>query len=156
MNKCGTHHYRLQEPGIRYEKRQPPLWMRLNMWAKRCWCGGEIIKPQRKYCCWTHSQLWYFSINGWWEGVRLGVIRLHNYTCVECGFTAPERESNCRDDSLFDVDHELAICLGGMCYDIDNLRPLCKACHKIKTANDMKQLASNRKAKDTTKLEVFA
>jgi len=149
MNKCGTHHYRLQEPGIRYMRRQPPLWMRLNMWDKKCWCGDEIFKPQRKYCCWQHSQLWYYSIFGYWEGVRLGVIRLHNYTCSECGF-------HIEDDSLFDVDHILAICLGGMCYDIENLRPLCKACHKIKTASDMKQLASNRKAKETIKLEVFS
>lgn len=149
MNKCGTHHYRLQVGGIRYLTRQPPLWMKLNMWAKKCWCGGEIIKPQRKYCCWTHSQLWYYSIRGYWEGVRMGVLRLHNFTCAECGF-------HDKRDSKFDVDHILAICLGGMCFDIDNLRPLCKNCHKIKTTSDMKQLASNRKANETQKLEIFS
>lgn len=137
-DKLEVKHYRLQLPGIRYLNRQPPLWMKMNIWNKKCWCGGEIIKPQRKYCCFDHSQLWFYSIRGYWAGVRYGVIRLHNFTCVECGFHS-------KNDSDFDVDHIVAIVNGGMMYDIDNLRPLCRPCHKKKTAKDIKEKTMRKK-----------
>lgn len=135
-------HYRLQEPGIRYLTRQPPLWMKLNMHDGNCWCGTKPIKPRRKYCCQTHADLWYFSIRGYWDGIRQGILRLFDYTCAECGFTPDKKYGR---DQYFDVDHEIAIALGGMCYDIDNLRPLCKKCHKIKTAQDIKKIVMIRK-----------
>lgn len=146
--KLEVKHYRLQEPGIRYLNRQPPLWIKLNIWNKLCWCGTKPEKPRRKWCCQTHADLWYFSIRGYWAGVRYGVIQLHNFTCNDCGFQS-------KKDSDFDVDHELAIALGGMCYDIDNLRPLCKKCHKKKTKEDMGKLKHQRKSKEISKLEAY-
>lgn len=154
MNRFGTRHFRLQEGGIRYMNRQPLLWMKMNMWNKLCWCGSKIVWPRRKYCCERHSNLWFYSIRAYWEGFRHGVLRLHNYKCAECGYEAPDKKYD-RGDKYFDVDHELAISLGGMCYDIENVRPLCKKCHKIKTAEDMGKLAHKRKSKNIEKLEVF-
>jgi len=154
MNRYKTHYYRLQIGGIRYQNRQPPLWMKLNQWSGKCWCGSPIEKPRRKYCCQTHADLYYFSIHAFWNAFREGVIRLHNYTCAMCGFESPASEYG-RNDTYFDVDHIQAISLDGLCYDIENVRLLCKNCHKIKTAADMKQLASNRKSKEIQKLEVF-
>lgn len=150
MNKFGTHHWRKQESGIRYELRQPPLFMRMNMWEGKCWCGRpkELwARFQRKYCCYDHSQLWFYSIRAYWDGFRMQVIRRDKFTCQECGFKTKT------DDSKFDVDHIIAISLGGMCYDLGNVRTLCRDCHHKKTSQDMKHLKRERRKLQS--LEVF-
>lgn len=149
MNKFGTHHYRLQVGGIRYVTRQPPLWMKMNMWEGKCWCGKSFEWPKRKYCCWEHSQLWFFQIRCYWEGFRCEVLRQEHYKCSECGIQKKG------DTAFFDVDHIIAISLGGECFDRENVRTLCQDCHKIKTKEDMKKLSFHRKAKGYQPLEVF-
>lgn len=145
MNK--TWKYVLQKPGIRYQNRQPPLWMRMNMHEGTCWCGKSFKWPRRKYCCNEHADLWYYSIRAYWEGFRYQVIERDKYACQECGYKTK------KDDSKFDVDHILAISLGGMCYDLENVRTICKNCHHKKTAQDMKELKRKRRKLD--KLENY-
>ena len=125
-NYTKTWKWGLQKPGIRYQNRQPPLWMRMNMHEGKCWCGKSFKWPRRKYCCDTHADLWYWSIRAYWEGFRYQVIKRDKYTCQECGFKTK------KDDSKFDVDHIIAISLGGMCYDLENVRTLCRECHHKK------------------------
>lgn len=127
-----------QLPGIRYQNRQVPLWMRINIHDGKCWCGKEFKWPRRKYCCGRHANLFYFSIRAYWESFRLQAIERDNYTCTECGF-------HTKDTSKFDVDHIQAIALGGFCFDLDNVRTLCKECHKIKTKNDLSELKRERR-----------
>lgn len=44
-----------------------------------------------------------------------------------------------------EVDHIVAVSLGGEMWDKKNLRVLCSDCHKIKTKDDMKRLKIQRK-----------
>jgi len=146
-----TWRFSLQESGIRYELRQPPLWMTMNMKDDKCWCGKpkELWeKFQRKYCSGEHAELWFYSIRAYWDAFRIQVIRGDNFTCQECDLV-----NNSKDDTIFDVDHILALSLGGMCFDLENVRTLCHECHRKKTAQDMRRLAFKRKKLQT--LEIF-
>jgi len=49
------------------------------------------------------------------------------------------------DASQLVGDHIIPISLGGAEFDINNVQTLCKPCNKIKTANDMKEIARFRK-----------
>jgi len=44
-----------------------------------------------------------------------------------------------------EVDHKIAVCLGGDMWDENNLQALCYKCHKEKTKEDMKKLKESRK-----------
>ena len=146
-----TWRFNLQQPGIRYELRQPPLWMIMNMHDGKCWCGKpkELWeKFQRKYCCGEHAQLWFYSIRAYWGSFRMQVYRRDNFVCQECGFKIKENE-NGFNRCDWEVDHILAICLDGMCFDLENVRLLCRKCHNKKTGQDMRMLAFKRKKLQT-------
>ena len=146
MNRQLVWKYSPQQGGIRYQNRQPVLWMRMNLKEGLCWCGKpkELWKKyQRKYCCYEHSQLWYYSIRAYWEQFRYETIKQNNYTCQECGFKTK------KDDTKFDVDHIIAICLGGMCFDSENVRTLCRKCHHKKTKEDIRKLSMKNKEAST-------
>ena len=46
-----------------------------------------------------------------------------------------------------EVDHRIAVALGGDMWDEDNLRCLCTECHKKKTREDRKKIAAAKRAK---------
>lgn len=52
-----------------------------------------------------------------------------------------------------DVDHKIAVSLGGQMWDEDNLQPLCNDCHKKKTKNDMYKLKHKRKSNGISRLD---
>ena len=52
-----------------------------------------------------------------------------------------------------EVDHILAVALGGEMWDEKNLQVLCRKCHKIKTKEDMKKIKHYRKSKGIEKLD---
>lgn len=65
---------------------------------------------------------------------RLRIAEAHGWICDECGFPIdPVREK-------WDVDHELALGLGGA-DDDSNWRPLHVKCHKTKTAVDVGKMS---------------
>lgn len=139
----------LHREGIRYPERQPTLWMKINMAEGRCWCGKPKKlwnKFQRKYCCTNHADLWFWSIRAYWQQFRLEVINRDSHTCQECGHTS-------KRDSSFDVDHITAISLGGMCFDLNNVRTVCHKRHNKKTAQDIQKLTL--KKKNLCTLEVY-
>jgi len=156
----------MQKPGIRYLQNQAPLFMRLNVWAGKCWCGKpkELFeKFMRKYCCNSHASMWYFQFNGYWPTIRSMIIKRDNSTCQECGITLKQMLKKNRDIKEnnynarinkrtffrcyveFEVDHILAIILGGYCFDLENLRAVCNYCHKKKTKSDMAKLKAKRR-----------
>jgi len=148
-NEFGTTYFRNQDPGIRYEQRNPPLFMQMNLWNKKCWCGKKIVKPRRKYCCNDHADLWYWSINTRWESFRDHVLRRDDFTCQECGYQPKmitNQQYHYRDDSNLQADHIIAIVNGGMCFDLENVRTLCLDCHHKKTGNDIREKNVNKKA----------
>lgn len=149
MNKSGTHHWRNRQLGLRYEFKQPPLFMTMNLWEGKCWCGkskDQFAPYQRKYCCGHHSFLWFYHIRCYWSQFRYLRIKIDNFTCQMCG-------NKFENDTKLDVDHIIAITLGGECFDVENVRTLCKECHKKKTAKDMHDKAYDRKGEGIEKLE---
>jgi len=155
---------RVNQDGIRYEQRQPPIWMQINLKNGKCWCGKpkSLFAPQqRKYCCGDHSNLWIWSINAYWNSFRTEILRRDEFTCQECGFrpTCPVCKKNrCehyRDDRGLEVDHIVAITLGGGCYDWGNVRTVCHDCHLLKTSDDMKKKSHERKSEGMSKLDLF-
>jgi len=131
--------------------------MVINMYSKKCWCGNEIHKPRRRYCCEDHAQLWYWSINCRWDSFRDQVLRRDDFICQECGFQPKitNKHYKYRDDSNLQADHIIAIVNGGMCFDLNNVRTLCYDCHKIKTGNDIKKKFVNKRAKKHNVLDNF-
>ena len=59
------------------------------------------------------------------EFEKQSICSTYNYKCSICRTDLVERE--------FDIDHKIPIASGGK-NSIENLQPLCKTCHKKKTA----------------------
>lgn len=67
------------------------------------------------------------------EFEKQSICSAYNYKCNVCGTDLVDRE--------FDIDHKIPIANGGK-NSIENLQPLCKNCHKKKTAYE---IYSNKK-----------
>lgn len=63
-----------------------------------------------------------------WASLRSKVIKRDDYTCRDCGFTAPKRWNYQTDEGL-EVHHEKPISEGGQEFDEDNCVTLCHDCH---------------------------
>ena len=103
-------------------------------------CGKQKkdwLKGRRHYwsCCsiiCTEQSIRYVFT---WDTLRERCFRRDNF-CVICGIKGVK--------SLI-ADHILAIALGGIEEDINNLQTLCGSCNKIKTKADMAKIAEKRK-----------
>ena len=73
-----------------------------------------------------------------WEAVRQRIYRRDKGICQVCGKKISLEET--------DVDHIIALCLGGDNSD-DNFRSLCEDCHKKKTKQDADRVRSVRRIK---------
>ena len=74
-----------------------------------------------------------------WSELRGKIIIRDNFTCHACklqGVRKLESGKWYRGKELV-ADHIVPIALGGLQWDENNLQTLCKACHKIKTKEDM-------------------
>ena len=101
-----------------------------------------------------------------WQTIRDKVLKRDNFTCVKCGeekkMIEVEREYPCFKDfenkdytwikrkrkemiSNLIADHIIPIALGGDEWDLDNIQTLCLKCNKIKTKEDMKDIAKERR-----------
>ncbi|MEM4267245.1 MAG: HNH endonuclease signature motif containing protein [Candidatus Woesearchaeota archaeon] len=89
-------------------------------------CSSTVPKKRRVYCS-DHCMNAYVK-NNYWFFVRRDVLRRDKFRCSICG----ERKSK----SLLDVDHIIPVRLGGQVFDKQNLRTLCKECHKAKSRLD--------------------
>ena len=149
MSNLGTWYWRGQDPGVRHERRQAPLWMAMNRAAGKCWCGrpkSKWEKLQRRYCRSEHGRWWHFYIEAYWASFRWTIIERDDFTCAGCGFQAEKPKSYYSDMSVgLAVDHILAISLGGKCYDESNVQTLCAGCHAKKTASDAAKLADKKR-----------
>lgn len=61
------------------------------------------------------------------EFEKQSIASAHDYRCNNCGSGLVDRE--------FDIDHKIPISKGGK-NSVENLQPLCKTCHKQKTAKE--------------------
>lgn len=69
-----------------------------------------------------------------WRALRDYVMMTHNYLCVQCPLTPAE-----------EVDHIIPIRVDwSLRLTISNCQPLCHACHRKKTAEDVKKYGRGR------------
>ena len=89
-------------------------------------CDNPVKKGRRHYC--STKCMAEFIRNNQWRWVRKDVLRRDNYRCSIC-------DKRFRKSQL-DVDHIIPVRIGGELFRKENLRTLCKECHKAKTRLD--------------------
>jgi endogenous inhibitor of DNA gyrase (YacG/DUF329 family) len=92
---------------------------------KRKYCSDECKKNAKR----KRNTLYKFTYSQ-----KTTIKTRDGFRCILCG-----------SDFKLEVDHLLAIALGGL-NTIENGRTLCRDCHKEKTANDKKRIRAWRKA----------
>ena len=92
-----------------------------------------------------------------WGVVRSQAFKRDNYTCRMCSkrFVKEYSHPDLKDKEFADTpklvgDHIIPISLGGSEFDLDNIQTLCIVCNKIKTKQDMTDIAVVRR-KDKTR-----
>ena len=95
-------------------------------------CDNLIEKTRKHYC--SKKCMFEFNRNNSWHFVRKDVLRRDKYRCSIC-----EKRFK---KILLDVDHIIPIQMGGKYFEKDNLRTLCKECHKSKSKLDSEVLSN--------------
>jgi len=97
-----------------------------------------------------------------WPELRMKAFKRDNFTCVRCRKKPKRREMNSRknkdgeweyyweekdgpNDGELVGDHIIPIALGGDEWDLKNIQTLCINCNKIKTKQDAKKIAKQRR-----------
>lgn len=117
-------------------------------------CGTPKSKWNRRTdwtCCSTDCTKKFWSEHDKsvsWLGQRLKALRRDNFTCLRCGtrhaYHSKHYNYDFAEDGKLEGDHIIPVCIGGDCFDLDNIQTLCIDCHKIKTKEDMKLIAKYR------------
>jgi 5-methylcytosine-specific restriction protein A len=94
-------------------------------------CDNQVAEGRRHYC--SERCMNEFVRNHLWSLVRRDVLRRDNYLCSIC-------KTRFRKADL-DVDHIIPVRMGGQLFEKDNLRTLCKECHKAKSRLDSEALS---------------
>ncbi|MEK6822212.1 MAG: HNH endonuclease signature motif containing protein [Nanoarchaeota archaeon] len=95
--------------------------------GKLCRNCRAIIPPRFRHYCSTPCRH-EFTRNHWWPLVREDVLRRDCFRCSICGKR--------RGRAHLDVDHIIPLRMGADPFEKNNLRTLCKDCHKAKTRLD--------------------
>jgi len=93
-------------------------------------CNNIVAEGRRHYC--SEGCMDEFNRNNSWFWIRKDVLKRDRYTCSICKTRLRKR--------YLDVDHIIPVRLGGNPFNKDNLRTLCKECHKAKTKLDKEAL----------------
>ena len=133
-------------PGAYYSTstRAPQLWMVLNRYKKKCWCGkpkNMFEKGRRKHCSEKCAIIWGYGMRATWETTRTSIINDSGGKCEICG----------NNEGTMEVDHIIARCLGGEPWGSWNLQALCHTCHAKKTKSDIAKLRKSKKDADARK-----
>lgn len=109
-----------------------------------CGCGDEVKAPRRK---WAHDHCPNFAYSV--QSILLGDTKLIGwwlkYRCLMA--EKPVCCEHCHEPALrYEVDHKLAVALGGGGRWLDNYQLLCGPCHLKKTAADKKLIALYRRS----------
>lgn len=113
-----------EKKGQRYFKKPKPNF-------KCIYCGRTIVKKEELFCsveCDNKYKILFPS----WETIRNKIFARDNYKCKSCGRIAIISE--------LEVDHIVAIALGGNFWYENNLQTLCDDCHKEKTYQDLQKI----------------
>lgn len=109
--------------------------------TKKCWCG----KPKKDwnsryfqtYCSDKHRDQWWILTD--YVGPHKNKFLDKAKKCNHCG-VKKKSDTHWRNFNL-EMDHIIAIVLGGHPWHKKNLQALCSDCHKIKTKSDVGILA---------------
>ena len=93
-------------------------------------CDKKVAKNRRHYC--SEECMDEFNRNNSWFWIRKDVLRRDRYTCSICKTRLKKK--------FLDVDHIIPVQIGGQLFDKNNLRTLCKECHKAKSDLDRNAL----------------
>ncbi len=128
-------------------------------------CGLSKSEWKRRTdwrCCSTECTKKYSdSVVFIWQYFKKDAFKRDNYKCVKCGFAPKRKELKSKllkdgtynyfwtdrdnpDTSQLIGDHIKPIAIGGEEYDLDNVQTLCVECNKIKTKEDMREIALYR------------
>ena len=91
------------------------------------WCHQEVPRRRQSYC---NDECWQYADFNYSKRVAMGRDK---YRCVQC-------QSNVQCE----VDHIVAVKDGGN-HHPDNLRTLCRKCHKARTAQQAAERAAKRR-----------
>lgn len=123
-----------------------------NLKNKVCFCGKKLPKRRRKYCSDECSYNWNYKKSTVWSLFRSNYLhdaaiskKTESWGSYEYKWKCTECDKIMDIDNHVEVDHIIAITLGGHPWDYRNLQILCYFCHKIKTKSDMGILAWWRK-----------
>jgi 5-methylcytosine-specific restriction endonuclease McrA len=127
-------------------------------------CGKPASKRSKVFCSNECKNSWWGSHD--WSWVRNEILNRDSYKCAHCGLQLKRAESHYfevisdplgftkTDHDLGErgyiylpliVDHIHPIALGGGEFDKANLQVLCKWCNKIKTKNDIGNIAQSKR-----------
>lgn len=132
------------------------------------WCGTEVTPPKRCWCSQTCIDRYLDHTD--WRRMRWAVYRRDDGKCQGCGFDIDRwrRLRNGRKtprackaainrmiglpthhrESIWECDHIVPVAEGGHALGIDNLRVLCKPCHRKETARYARIRAHRRRLPD--------
>ena len=149
MCAIGAHFQLLTYPDIRTGRKTPPLWMIINISRGLCWCGKPKIlwkRYRRKFCSGRHADMWHYHVVPFWPTMRHIILKRDDKKCAECGFESWNNEVDHIVPKVTDPD---------LFWDEDNLRVLCKKCHHIKTAQDIRDMSIRKKSAKHIMLSSF-
>jgi len=99
--------------------------------GKLCRNCDSLVSIRRRHYCSVRCMNTFMRDNSWFF-VRKDVLRRDRYRCSIC-FVRKRK-------NLLDVDHIIPVQMGGGLFDKQNLRTLCRECHKAKTKLDREGL----------------
>lgn len=89
-------------------------------------CDQKVSVKRRHYC--SEKCMEEFNRNNSWYWVRKDILMRDRYTCRICKKRLRKK--------FLDVDHIIPVRFGMNPFEKENLRSLCKECHKAKTKLD--------------------
>ena len=105
-------------------------------------------------CCSTKcSKIYMEEHYKSWDRIRWQAFQRDNFTCQKCGYN--DKDKKCKEimgDRILAGDHIIPIALGGKEFDLNNVQTLCDRCHRIKSKEDIKKIAQQRRIEKQKKL----
>lgn len=116
-------------------------------------CGKKLPKRRRKYCSDKCSYNWNYKKSTVWDLFRSNYLHDSAYSKKKTSWGGyinyKWRCAKCKNilaiENNVEVDHIIAIVLGGHPWHKKNLQTLCSKCHRVKTSSDVRILAWWRK-----------
>jgi 5-methylcytosine-specific restriction enzyme A len=97
-------------------------------------CKNPVPKGRRHYC--SEQCMHDFNENHSWFLIRKVILHRDRFRCQIC----KERKKK----ALLDIDHIIPVRMGIDPFDKNNLRTICKVCHKAKTRLDEEALRETK------------